>query len=614
MKKKAFGPKLSGKNILISRFGKALDEQNPLPEYPRPQFFRESFLNLNGVWDYAIYQKNQIFSGWEGEIVVPFSPEAALSGVNRVVSPDDKLYYRRFFDLEKSFLREITLLHFGAVDDACEVYLNGKKVGGHRGGFLPFDLDITDFVREGKNEIRVEVTDETDTGFISRGKQSGKPDGIWYTPQSGIWQTVWVESVPKIYMQSVKMTPDIDEGVLRIIPFVKGFDKKFDNKEGFRAKENAEKENAEKVTAVIYDNGEVAARVELVPNEENIVKLKDFKLWSPENPHLYDIEFTVGEDFVKSYFGMRKFSTGRDKDGILRITLNNKPYFFNGLLDQGYWSDGLLTAPSDEAMLYDIKKMKELGFNMLRKHIKIEPARWYYHCDREGMAVWQDMVNGGRKYSFSIVGLLPFLGKKVDDTEKSYKRFGRADAEGRAKYYEELDEMITALYNAVGIAVWVPFNEGWGQFDALKAADFIKERDGSRLIDHASGWHDMGGGDFNSVHIYFKPVKISKDEKRVAVLSEFGGYSHQVKGHVYDENQVFGYRIFKEIGEFQAAYEKLYNEQIIPSIKDGLSAVVYTQVSDVEMETNGILTFDREICKLDVERTKKINETIKNSI
>jgi hypothetical protein len=369
-----------------------------------------------------------------------------------------------------------------------------------------------------------------------------------------------------------------------------------------------------KAEAVIFDKGKVILRAELAASGENIIKMNGFTLWSPENPYLYDIELRVGEDRVKSYFGMRKFSTGRDGRGILRLTLNNKPYFFNGLLDQGYWPDGLLTPPSDDAMLCDIRKMKDLGFNMLRKHIKIEPARWYYHCDREGMAVWQDMINGGRKYDFSITGLLPFFGAKVDDSQKNYKRFGRGDAEGRAKYYEELDGMISLLYNAVSIGVWVPFNEGWGQFDSLKAVDFIRERDRSRIIDHASGWHDMGGGDLKSLHIYFKPVKIAADNKRAAVLSEFGGYSHQIKGHVYNEKRVFGYGIFKKTDDFRDAYEKLYLNQIIPSVKDGLSATVYTQLSDVEDETNGLLTYDREVCKLGEKRTREINGLLNDSL
>ncbi|MDR2091326.1 MAG: glycoside hydrolase family 2, partial [Clostridiales bacterium] len=557
---------------LFTRWGRAVDRENPLPEYPRPGFVRESFLNLNGVWEYAIYKNGAEFGGWQGEIVVPFSPESALSGVEKRVFPDDVLYYRRSFEVKKGFLRDKTVLHFGAVDDFCAVYLNGKAAGEHQGGFVPFDIDVTGLIKEGRNEIYLEVTDPTDTGFISRGKQSGKPGGIWYSAQSGIWQTVWLESLPAAHIESVRMTPDVDGGFLRIFPVVRANSENADgnslkstgniNKNSLNVGKNTEKadgnsrnsnenssdtaQNTRKVKAVITDNGRVAAEADLIPNAENTVKLTDFTLWSPENPHLYDIEFTFCGDRVKSYFGMRKFSIGKDKDGIVRLTLNNKPYFHNGLLDQGYWPDGLLTAPSDDAMLSDIKKMKELGFNMLRKHIKIEPLRWYYHCDREGMIVWQDMINGGGEQKFSIIALLPFLGKKMKDTAENYEKFGRGNAESRESYYNELDKMISLLYNTVSIGVWVPFNEGWGQFDALRAVDFIRERDDGRVVDHASGWYDQGGGDLNSVHIYFKAIRTPKDGKRAAVLSEFGGYSHHVKGHVWNENRVFGYRIFKE--------------------------------------------------------------------
>jgi len=552
---------------LLTRWGKALDKQYPLPEYPRPQFQRDSWLNLNGVWEYAIYKQDEPFAGYQGEIVVPFSPETQLSGVGKTLHPDEILYYRRDFCLDTP--KHTTLLHFGAVDHACRVWLNGSEVGAHIGGFTPFTLDISAHVREGVNELRLEVTDPTDTSHISRGKQSGKPGGIWYSPQSGIWQTVWLESLPEKHLSHVRMEPDIDQSAIKITP-----------SDGCVA---------------IFQGG----RFELNANQVTCIPVENMRLWSPEDPYLYDISFERGEDRVESYFGMRKFSLGKDANGVPRLMLNNAPYFHNGLLDQGYWPDGLLTAPGDGALLHDIKTCKALGFNMLRKHIKIEPLRWYYHCDREGMLVWQDMVNGGAKYDFGVIGILPFLGVRLDDGPKNYRRFGRESAEGRAQYYEELGCMLDHLANCVSIAMWVPFNEGWGQFDAKKAVEFIQKRDASRTIDHASGWHDQGGGDCVSPHIYFTKLKAPRHwNGRAFVLSEFGGYSHAVEGHVWNPGKVFGYRKFKTLEALRAAYAGLFAKQVRPLIDQGLSAAVYTQVSDVEDEVNGVMTYDREVVKV----------------
>jgi len=557
---------------LLTRWGRALDRSNPLPDYPRPQFVRTEWLNLNGIWDYAIYKRDEPFVDYQGEIVVPFSPESQLSGVRKTLMPDETLHYRREFTLEEGFLKHTTLLHFGAVDHKCRVWLNGREAGAHVGGFTPFTINISAYIREGTNEIKLEVTDPTDTSHISRGKQSGKPGGIWYSAQSGIWQTVWLESLPERHLGSVRMETDIDQAMLKITP-------------------------SDDCTAIFQEQ-----RFALRAGETAKIPVEDMRLWSPEDPHLYDISFECGEDFVKSYFGMRKFSLEKDAAGTSRLMLNNAPCFHNGLLDQGYWPDGLLTAPSDEALLYDIQTCKALGFNMLRKHIKIEPLRWYYHCDREGMLVWQDMVNGGSRYNFGVIGILPFLGVQLDDGPENYKRFGRENAKGRAQYYEELGCMIDHLANSVSIAMWVPFNEGWGQFDANKAVDFIRERDTSRTIDHASGWHDQGGGDCVSPHIYFTKLKAPSPQKwkdRAFVLSEFGGYSHAVEGHVWNPGKVFGYRKFKTLEALQAAYARLFAKQVQPLIDKGLSAAVYTQVSDVEDEVNGVMTYDREIIKVE---------------
>jgi MFS family permease len=580
---------------LYTRWGKELNRNNPLPEYPRPQLERDSFLSLNGVWEYAIADAEP--EQYDGEIVVPFSPECLLSGVERIVTPRDTLYYKRVFSVGEDFLKEHSVLHFGAVDCDCRVYLNGTELGGHSGGFLPFSFDITGILRAGENEIRLSVTDPTDSSWVSRGKQSSKPGGIWYTPQSGIWQTVWLESMPKEHISSIKIVPDIDRGVVLITPSCSGGEIKIRVTDGDREIAGAAAQNA----------------------VECELAIPDAKLWSPEEPFLYSLELSCGEDRVKSYFGMRKFSLGQDENGVPRLCLNNKPYFHNGLLDQGYWSDGLLTAPSDEAMVFDIESMKALGFNMLRKHIKIEPLRWYYHCDRLGMLVWQDMVNGGRTYSFDIIGALPFIGKVLTDGEESYARFGRQDAEGREAYRSELAAMLEHLQNCTSIAMWVPFNEAWGQFDANAAAEYCKQTDPTRTVDHASGWHDQGGGDVVSLHIYFKKLPCPKfidgkwsiekpasgyegslaqgEQPRALVLSEFGGYSYQVRGHVYNPHRAFGYKKYKSLDKLLRALDELYGEQLQPMIDAGLSAAVYTQVSDVEDEINGLLTFDREFNK-----------------
>ncbi len=394
-----------------------------------------------------------------------------------------------------------------------------------------------------------------------------------------------------MHVEKLYLTPDIDNETITIKPVLSKIPKL--------------------LKARIIDCSEVILEEDLKASLDNVLKLTGVKLWSPETPHLYDLEILADGDKVKSYFGMRKFSLDVETNGYQRLFLNNRPYFHNGLLDQGYWSDGLLTPPADQAMVYDILKMKELGFNMLRKHIKIEPLRWYYHCDRLGLLVWQDMINGGEKYNLSTVAILPFLGVKLKDGQKNYRKFGGLNAEGRAAYYHELEAMIDLLYNSVSISVWVPFNEGWGQFDTNRAVQLIMEWDRSRLIDHASGWHDQGGGDLNSPHIYFVKVKLPQDNSRAVVLSEFGGYSFREEGHIFNKTRAFGYRIFKDKASYSKAYRKLYEEQIIPHISKGLSATIYTQLSDVEDEINGLLTFDREVLKLDASDIIQINNRLK---
>ncbi len=583
---------------LITPFGEKLNVDLPLNDYPRPQMERKSFFNLNGRWEYAIYPSDEEFNGYQGEIIVPFSPESILSGVERTVGANDVLYYHRKFTFVKE--NDRALLHFGAVDYLCEVKLNGVTVGKNRGGYFPFTFDVTDEIREGENDVEVIVTDPTDKGTQARGKQSNKRGGIWYTPQSGIWQTVWLEQVTDNYIAKIVLTPDIDNDELKVrIDFAR--EKTVAELEVFDGKNS--------VTTVTSENGEA------------VIKLSSYECWSPENPKLYDLVIKAGKDEVKSYFGMRKFGIGKDEKGISRLMLNNKPYFHNGLLDQGYWSDGLYTAPSDEALIYDIETMKKMGFNMLRKHIKIEPLRWYYHCDRLGMIVWQDMINGGGIYKASAIMVVPALNmafgtKKFmkDDTEKNYEFFSREDEAGRNEFYEDSARMIDALYNVVGLAVWVPFNEGWGQFDSVKAYEFYRKLDPTRSIDHASGWHDQGIGDFNSFHIYFTPFWFPKydiKDNRPIILSEYGGYSLKVPGHMYNKEKFFGYRKYYTQETFNEALFSLIGRRIKNAIAKGLSATVYTEVSDVEDECNGLLSYDRRVVKTDVELLRKINETIK---
>ncbi len=592
-------------NKLYTPWGQSIDRNQVLSEYPRPQLVRDSYLNLNGEWEYAILPTSQPFTGYEGKILVPFSPECLLSGVERTVTPTDTLYYRRTFALPAGFRNDRVLLHFGAVDYACTVCVNGLEAGSHKGGYLPFTFDITKLLVEGDNELTLAVTDPSEKGHQARGKQITGGSGIWYLPISGIWQTVWLESVPQVYVESVRLTPDIDRNVLAVQVAADGdVDVAWQVKDGDN----------------VLSEGKGAKQFEIV--------LDRYQLWTPENPKLYDLYLQVGDDRVKAYFGMRKFSMGKDAMGVTRMMLNNKPYFQNGLLDQGYWSDGMYTAAADEAMAYDIQTMKDMGFNMLRKHIKIEPLRWYYHCDRLGMLVWQDMVSGGAgTYSPFTVGSNPFMGLlfnnkhigHMDDGEKNYRKFNRQDADGREEFYRDMKQTVDLLYNTVSLCLWVPYNEGWGQFDALKAVDMLREWDATRLIDHASGWHDQGGGDVNSYHIYFTPVrfcKYSKDDERVIALTEFGGLIYQEAGHIHNESTVFGvnmpgYRAFRKKEKLLAAIKKLYLETLKPKIAQGLSALVYTQVSDVQDEVNGMLTYDRQVVKVPVQFMREINDQIK---
>lgn len=577
---------------LFTQWGKDLDTEKPLQEYPRPQMVRESYLNLNGYWDYAINYEEKAPRKYDGKILVPFSPEAFLSGVHRQTKPDEFLHYRREFRLPEGFLKNRVLLHFGAVDQVCEVFVNDKKVGMHAGGYLPFSFDITKYLVQGTNILSLTVRDHSDTSYFSRGKQKLERGGMWYTAQSGIWQTVWMESVPECSIERLKLEPDYDNGLLGLKVFSSG-------------------RQGKKVQVKIFDGDREILSTCMAADRMNKIQIKDFRSWSPEAPFLYHAEIIMGEDSIRTYFAMRKFSVGKDKNGILRFMLNNEPYFHNGLLDQGYWPEGLYTAPTDEALRSDIVRMKELGFNMIRKHIKVEPARWYYHCDRIGMLVWQDMVNGGSSYHMKFICTMPNLwmpsGRLVKDNK--YAAFARRDKEGRLQYYRELQAAIAHLYNVPSIAAWVPFNEGWGQFDAAKATARVRKMDSSRLIDEASGWFDQGGGDMYSIHNYWRRLKVRPKKDRVVALTEYGGYSQRIEGHSFC-SQVYGYRIYETKEELTEGYKELIKRDIIEGIPMGLSGTVYTQVSDVEEEVNGLLTYDRDRVKVEEETVRQLNREI----
>jgi hypothetical protein len=567
------------KGPLMTRWAGRISPKNVHRDYPRPQMVRKSWENLNGLWDYAIVHRSQPQPDtFDGQILVPFPIESALSGVMRPVGPDNRLWYRRTFRVPRTWKGRRVLLHFGAVDFEAAVWVNGTQVGTHRGGYDSFAFDITDAIKDiPEQEIVVSVWDPTDAGTQPRGKQVRKPHGIWYTAVTGIWQTVWAEPVPEAYIKSLKITPDVDNKSVSITATCSepdGYSVQAETKVGWFKK--------------IKNEGNAG--------QEIILNIKKPKLWSPDSPSLYDLTITLRDDkgkkvdAVSSYFGMRKIEVKKDEKGANRLFLNNEPLFQFGPLDQGWWPDGLYTAPSDTALCYDIKVLKKLGCNMLRKHVKIEPARFYYWCDKLGLMVWQDMPSGDK-----------YIGPHDPDIQRS--------PESGKQFETELTAMITEHYNHPCIVMWVPYNEGWGQWDTARIVELIKKLDPTRLVDNASGWTDRGVGDVHDIHSYPGPAVPPLEEKRAAVLGEFGGLGLPVEGHTWQQEKNWGYRQYETREALADAYVTLIDNLRL-LIGDGLAAAVYTQTTDVEIEVNGLMTYDREMIKMDVKKVAAANKRL----
>ena len=558
--------------------------KQPLSEYPRPQLKRDSYICLNGYWEYAIRTIESIPDVFDGQILVPYSPEVEKSGVNKVITPKDYLFYRLNYEIPEGFVKDKVILHFGAVDQIAELFINGKFVLKHIGGFLPFSCDIKPYLEGNKLEIILRVQDTTNSSYHSSGKQALNPGGIWYKPQSGIYMPVWMESVREGFIEKLKITPDIDKKVVNL-RFI----------------------SSEK-TAKLELNGRI---LEVKANFDNIIEIPDMKLWSPENPYLYEFKLSNDVDEISSYFAMRKISLVKNEKGMKIIALNNEPYFMKGVLDQGYYQDGLLTPNSDEDYINDINLIKSLGFNVSRKHIKIESLRWYYHCDRLGLLVWQDFVNGCTKYDFWLNQVPLFVRYKISD--KKYKKFFREDEEGRKEAYQEFLDTIDLLYNSPCIVLWTIFNEAWGQFDAKEIYEKLKLIDPTRLYDHASGWHDQGSSDVKSMHIYKWKVKVpnkGKIKNRAFVCSECGAYILDKRLKEAKKKEGFIYLLFNNKEDFQNEYVRFVTKEIIPAKRAGMSAFIYTQLSDVEEEMNGFVSYDRKEIKVDIPKIKETNDLI----
>ena len=560
--------------------------ENVWQSYPRPQLQRAEWINLNGLWKYAVTDQNTPRKNvsFEGEILVPFAIESSLSGVQKTFLPTDKLWYQREFTLDPSWKNKSTVLHFGAVDYECQVWVNNRLVGTHKGGNNPFSFDITKYLKKsGPQSIEVAVTDPTDTESISRGKQQLNQEGIWYTPVSGIWQTVWLEAVNKTYIRQVLPSTDIERKSVKLAFDIIG------------AKGN------EEVKIEVLDDGKVIKTVEQKLTNAMEIDVPNAVLWSPESPKLYHLNIVLSNggrvlDRVKSYFALRKVDARKDECGYNRICLNNQPIFQYGPLDQGWWPDGLYTAPTDEALLYDIVKTKAWGFNMIRKHVKVEPARWYYHCDKEGMLVWQDMPSGDMGNQWA-----PHTYNGGTDKERT--------EESIRNYYKEWKEIMDLCVSNPSVVVWVPFNEAWGQFDTEKAAEWTKTYDPSRLVNPASGGNFRACGDILDLHNYPGPAMFLFDPVRVNVLGEYGGIGLAVENHLWWNKRNWGYVQFKNSDEVTAEYVK-YARELKKMVPKGFSAAVYTQTTDVEGEVNGLMTYDRKVIKINEAEVRKANQEV----
>ena len=576
-------------NKIKTSWGEQFDPKNVLPEYPRPIMERNDWKNLNGLWKYAITPKGTPApAAYQGDILVPFAVESSLSGVGKMINEKEELWYQRTFDVPSAWRGKQILLHFGAVDWKAEVWVNDVKVGEHTGGFTPFYFDITSVLNKGNNDLVVKVWDPSDRGEQPRGKQIANPHGIWYTPVTGIWQTVWLEPVATQYITNLKTTPDIDNNSVKV-------------------EVAANTTSADKVEVKVFDGKNLVAKgaaLNGVPVE--LAMPANAKLWSPDSPFLYNMEVTLYKDGkaidqVKSYTAMRKFSIRKGQNGITRLQLNNKDYFQFGPLDQGWWPDGLYTAPTDEALVYDLKKTKDFGYNMVRKHVKVEPARWYTHCDQLGLIVWQDMPNGGPSPQWQARNY--FNGTEVIRSAAS-----------EANYRKEWKEIIDCLYSYPSIAVWVPFNEAWGQFKTPEIVAWTKEYDPSRLVNPASGGNHYTCGDILDLHHYPGPNMFLYDPRRATVLGEYGGIGLVVEGNTWvNDKKNWGYVKFNTSDEVTNEYIK-YGKHLLELIRKGFSAAVYTQTTDVEGEINGLMTYDRKVIKMNEAKVREINQQICNSL
>lgn len=572
-----------------TQWAEQVNPKSVLPEYPRPLMERSEWQNLNGEWEYAIKQVGEVEpASFDGNILVPFAVESSLSGVQKEVGEKNELWYKRSFTVPAKWKGKDVMLNFGAVDWKAEVFVNDVLVGSHKGGYTPFSFNITPFLKgSGAQKLVVRVWDPSDKGYQPIGKQTSNPQGIWYTSVTGIWQTVWLEPVASNHITAVKSIPNVDANALNVTvgastPCVTSI-----------------------VEVKLLDKGAVVASAKGVQGQELRLGVKNPTLWSPENPYLYDMSITLSQngkviDQVKSYTAFRKISVEKDKNGILRMCLNNKPLFHYGPLDQGWWPDGLYTAPTDEALLYDIKKTKEWGFNMIRKHVKVEPARWYYHCDKEGILVWQDMPSGdmGNRWE-------PHKYNGGTDKERS--------VESVANYYQEWKEIMDLGVSHPSIVVWVPFNEAWGQFDTEKVVAWTKAYDPSRLVNPASGGNHRPCGDILDLHNYPGPDMFLFDAQRVTVLGEYGGIGLPLENHLWWNKRNWGYIQFKNSDEVTAEYVKYANE-LKGFVKRGFSAAVYTQTTDVEGEVNGLMTYDRKVIKINEAKVKAANQSVIKSM